>query len=76
MILIRKVFPMTRKKKEIASIRNVRLRAQTYERLEKFKVELIQRKGKPQVTFDDAVNYLLDEHYGSDRSTTSINVKT
>jgi len=53
-----------RKKKEKVPVKSVRLVVHTYERLEKLKVELIQQRGKPQVSFDNAINQLLDEHYG------------
>jgi len=66
---------MSREKKDTVPIRNVRLKTKTYERLEKFKVELIQQKGKPQVTFDDAINYLLDEHHSLSGNVAHANVK-
>lgn len=36
------------------------LKIETYERLEKYKVQLISEKGNPRLTFDDAINNLLD----------------
>lgn len=44
--------------------RNVALRIETYERLEKFKLELANKRKTTNISFDDAVNALLDEHKG------------
>ena len=40
--------------------RNVVLKIRTYDRLEKYKVELVRRRENPRVTYDDAINDLLD----------------
>jgi len=42
--------------------RNIVLRIDTYERLQKYLVELIQRRGDPRITFNEAISALLDEH--------------
>ena len=42
--------------------RNIALRIETYNRLEKFLTELIRERGSPRITFDDAINALLDKH--------------
>lgn len=52
---------IVQKKKKVAR-RNVVLKIHTYERLEKYKVELVNKREDPKVTFDDAINSLLDEH--------------
>ena len=41
--------------------RNVSLRIDTYDRLEKYKIKLISEKGDSRLTFDDAINILLDK---------------
>jgi len=51
---------LARKQKENASRRNVVLKIQTYNRLEKYLVELVKRKGVPRISFDDAINELLN----------------
>jgi len=51
--------PKSRKK---VSKRNIALKIETYNRLEKFLLEVIKTKGSPWVTFDEAVNFLLDEY--------------
>jgi hypothetical protein len=40
--------------------RNVVLKIETYERLEKYKAELIGKKGDSRLTFDDVITELLD----------------
>jgi len=51
--------PKSRKK---VSKRNIVLKIETYNRLEKFLLEIMKMKSSPRVTFDEAVNFLLDEH--------------
>lgn len=46
-------------RKKVAK-RNVVLKIDTYERLEKFKIKLISEKEDSRLTFDDAINFLLD----------------
>ena len=46
--------------------RNIVLKIETYERLQRYLLELIQRRGDPRITFDEAINALLDEHEGRD----------
>ncbi len=40
--------------------RNVVLKIETYDRLEKYKVKLISEKDDSKLTFDDVINDLLD----------------
>ena len=40
--------------------RNVVLKIETYERLEKYKIKLMNEREDSRVTFDDVVNVLLD----------------
>ncbi|MDF2955706.1 MAG: hypothetical protein OD815_001322 [Candidatus Alkanophagales archaeon MCA70_species_2] len=51
--------PKSRKR---VSKRNIVLKIETYNRLEKFLLEVMKKKGSPRVTFDEAVNFLLDEY--------------
>jgi len=51
---------LARKQKANMSRRNVVLKIETYNRLEKYLVELVKRKGVPRVSFDEAINELLD----------------
>ena len=41
--------------------RNIVLRIETYDRLDKYKIKLISEKGDSKLTFDDAINDLLDK---------------
>jgi len=41
--------------------RNIGLKIKTYERLEKYKIKLINEKEDSRITFDDAINNLLDK---------------
>jgi len=51
---------LPRKQNQNASRRNVVLKIETYNRLERYLVELVKRKGVPRVSFDEAINELLD----------------
>lgn len=44
------------------SKRNIVLKIETYSRLEKFLIELMKSKESQRVSFDEAVNTLLDGH--------------
>jgi len=37
------------------------LNIETYERLEKYKIKLMNEKGDSRITFDDVINTLLDK---------------
>ena len=41
--------------------RNVALKIETYERLEKYKIKLMSEKEDSRLTFDDVINALLDK---------------
>jgi hypothetical protein len=49
-----------RKQSKDVEHRNIVLKGNTYERLVRYKVELVKLTENPKVTFDDAVNDLLD----------------
>lgn len=51
-----------RDSKRKVSKRNIVLKIETYGRLEKFLIELMKSKESPRVSFDEAVNTLLDGH--------------
>lgn len=40
--------------------RNIVLKIETYDRLEKYKIKLMSEKGDSRITFDDAINFLLN----------------
>lgn len=47
-------------RKKVAK-RNVVLKIETYEKLERFKIKLMSEKEDSRITFDDAINFLLDK---------------
>jgi len=49
-----------RKQDNSAKTRNVVLKAETYLKLEKYKVELVKRRQSPKITYDDVINDLLE----------------
>ncbi len=51
---------MARHQKSQATSRNIVLKIDTYNRLQRFLVELVKEKGVPRITFDEAINELLD----------------
>jgi len=51
---------MARARDENKTSRNIALKSETYERLDKYKVKLMGEMGTTNVTFDDLINSLLD----------------
>ena len=51
---------MARIKDDRKKSRNVVLKLETYERLERYKVKLIGERKTSSITFDDAINELLN----------------
>lgn len=41
--------------------RNIVLKIETYDRLEKYKIKLMSEKGDSRIAFDDVISYLLDK---------------
>jgi hypothetical protein len=51
---------MAKPRKSYVTARNVVLKIATYNRLQKFLVLLVREKGIPRISFDEAINELLD----------------
>jgi len=51
---------MGRQQKANATSRNIVLKIDTYNRLQRFIVELVKERVVPRISFDEAVNELLD----------------
>jgi hypothetical protein len=51
---------MAKPRKNNVTTRNVVLKIATYNRLQRFVVQLVREKESPRVSFDDAINELLD----------------
>ena len=50
------------KSRKNVSKRNIVLKIETYNRLERFLLEVMKKKGSPRVTFDEAVNSVSYTH--------------
>jgi hypothetical protein len=51
---------MAKPRKNNVTARNVVLKIATYNRLQKFLVQLVREKETPRISFDEAINELLD----------------
>jgi len=51
---------MGRQQKANVTSRNIVLKIDTYNRLQSFIVELVKERSAPRISFDEAVNELLD----------------
>jgi len=51
---------MAKPKRADATRRNVVLKISTYDRLQRFLVDLVRKRGTPRVSFDEAITELLD----------------
>lgn len=47
-------------RKEVTK-RNIALKIETYDKLEKYKIKLMSEKGDSRIAFDDVINFLLDK---------------
>lgn len=53
---------MVAKRKEDVDRQNITLHQNTYAKLDKFLLELMQRKHDPKISRNDAIEALLEEH--------------
>jgi hypothetical protein len=51
---------MAKPRKNDVTARNIVLKIGTYNRLQKFLIQLVREREIPRVSFDDAINELLD----------------
>jgi len=54
---------MAQKRKRGVDRRNITLHIATYTRLDKYILELMQERNKTDLTLNDTIEALLDEHY-------------
>jgi hypothetical protein len=54
---------MSRQRKETVKYRNIRLNLETYNLLDKYLLELMQKKQDTRITLDDAVKSLIEKNY-------------
>ena len=53
---------MVKQRKQSVEYRNVRLSIDTYQKLDKYLIELIQNKGDRHISLDEAIKSLIDSH--------------
>jgi hypothetical protein len=59
---------MAKQRKETVDYRNVRLTIDTYRKLDKYLIELIQKRGVRNISLDEAIKSLLEFYYYSIQS--------
>ncbi len=55
--------PLSKQRSGNVAYRNIRLKMKNYERLEEYKLALINEKKNSRITLDDAVESLLDKYH-------------
>jgi hypothetical protein len=54
---------LVRHRKQTVEYRNVRLSIDTYTKLDKYVLELIQKRGDPHISIDEAIKSLIEDYY-------------
>ena len=54
---------MAKQRKKTVEYRNVRLSIDTYKKLDKYLIELIQKKGDRHISLDEAIKSLIEAYY-------------
>jgi hypothetical protein len=54
---------MVKPRKDDTDYRNVRLYIDTYNKLDGYLLELMQKRGDRRLSFDDAIKTLIEDHY-------------
>jgi hypothetical protein len=52
-----------KQRKETVEYRNVRLSIDTYDKLDKYVLELMQKRADRRISLDEAIESLIDEYY-------------
>lgn len=60
---------MVRQRSSGVASRNVKLSIETYNRLDRYLLDLMTQRGERKLTLNDAVATLLDKHYRSQEKT-------
>lgn len=63
-LLIINISNMVKRQNDQKESRNIVLKAETYDKLDKYTAKLIGRKGTTHISFDDAINELLKNEVG------------
>lgn len=59
---------MAQKRKSDVSRRNITLQIATYSKLDKYLLELMQKRNKTKLSLNDAIKALLEEHYSETKA--------
>lgn len=62
-IYVNRVIRMIKQKKDSVKYRNVRLSIETYNKLDRYLLELMQKRGDRRVSLDDAIKSLIEEYH-------------
>jgi hypothetical protein len=62
-MVVYNVINMGRDRKQSVDFRNVRLSIETYDKLDKYLLELMQERSNRRLSLDDAVMSLMDYYY-------------
>jgi hypothetical protein len=54
---------LVKQRKQSVEYRNIRLSIDTYKQLDKYLIELIQKKGDRHITLDEAIKTLIEIYY-------------
>jgi hypothetical protein len=54
---------LAKQRKETVEYRNVRLSIDTYDKLDKYVLELMQKRADRRISLDEAIESLIDEYY-------------
>jgi hypothetical protein len=54
---------MVKPRKDDTDYRNVRLNIETYNKLDRYLLELMQKRGDRHLSFDEAIKSLIEDHY-------------
>ena len=56
-------YQLAKQRKQTVEYRNVRLSIETYKKLDRYLLELIQKKGDRNISLDEAIKSLIEAYY-------------
>ena len=56
---------MPKQRKQTVEYRNIRLSIDTYQKLDKYLIELVEKKADRHITLDEAIKTLIDSYYST-----------
>jgi hypothetical protein len=54
---------LAKQRKQAVEYRNIRLSMETYKELDKYLIELIQKRGDRRISLDEAIRSLIESYY-------------